>query len=337
MSEGVADTLAVNITNYYGLGRGFYYTDAPLRDRSTPRCGRSLRRDPPHRPDLRRHVVGFLAHRVHRRVRRRRRRSAHPPALRRRAAALDRYPSSLIEALATDDDDGDLSNGTPHECMIATRTPRTASTRRAARSTAPVWCDRSMARSRSARSKCTSRSRGSSIAAAPTTSTTSSCRGATARTASRRRAASSRRSPPRPITTRSCRCRSMAPARTTDDHVREHVDARLARQPRRSDLRGLSGETIPLYCTNFESGDPFTQGWTTTAAKNETSLWAWAVPGGGGATDSAGRVLGTHALVQAPDGDYAPNSSSSVLMPVVDVLPYSDVRQAAISALARRR
>src|SRR5262249_21769396 len=27
-------------------------------------------------------------------------------------------PTSLVEALAADDDDGDLSNGTPHECAI---------------------------------------------------------------------------------------------------------------------------------------------------------------------------------------------------------------------------
>src|ERR1700704_1412095 len=27
-------------------------------------------------------------------------------------------PTSLIEVLAADDDDGDLSNGTPHECAI---------------------------------------------------------------------------------------------------------------------------------------------------------------------------------------------------------------------------
>ena len=32
LSEGLADTLAVSITGDHGMGRGFYYTDAPLRE-----------------------------------------------------------------------------------------------------------------------------------------------------------------------------------------------------------------------------------------------------------------------------------------------------------------
>ena len=36
MSEGAADTLAVNITGDSGMGRGFFYNDKPLRELDPP-------------------------------------------------------------------------------------------------------------------------------------------------------------------------------------------------------------------------------------------------------------------------------------------------------------
>src|SRR2546423_4667178 len=122
MSEGAADFLAASIPNDSGMGRGFFFNDAPLREI-----------DPPNKEyvwpdditaDI--HATGLI----------------YSGALwDLRKALIAQYgmtqgvalintiyvgtlrrsvdiPSSLIEALASDDDDGNLANGTPHECMI---------------------------------------------------------------------------------------------------------------------------------------------------------------------------------------------------------------------------
>ena len=82
---------------------------------------------------------------------------------------------------------------------------------------------------------------------------------------------------------------------------------------------------MPLYCTDFESADPLTMGWTTTTADGSPSPWAWGVPSGG-TTDPPSAFSGTHALVQALGGDYPAMQTSQVSMPPIEVGQYSDVR-----------
>jgi uncharacterized protein (TIGR03382 family) len=84
------------------------------------------------------------------------------------------------------------------------------------------------------------------------------------------------------------------------------------------------GRTVPLYCTDFESGDPFAAGWTTGTNDSSPSPWVWGVPTSG-ATDPHAAFSGTHALVLVLNGDYAPKSSSYVQMPPVDIGQWSNV------------
>src|SRR5690606_20761849 len=84
------------------------------------------------------------------------------------------------------------------------------------------------------------------------------------------------------------------------------------------------GETVPLYCTSFEDGDPFEQGWTTGPSTTAASAWAWG-EAMGGATDPHAAHSGTHFLAQALGGDYAPGTRSWVKLPPIDVGRWTDV------------
>ena len=121
MSEGVADFLAASIDNDSGMGRGFFFTDVPLRELDPVNSewrwpvdigeihhtgmiiGGTLW-------DLRKDLITQFG-------------AAAGIALTNKlyAGALRTsvdIPTTLLSALAADDDDGDLSNGTPHECSI---------------------------------------------------------------------------------------------------------------------------------------------------------------------------------------------------------------------------
>ena len=88
------------------------------------------------------------------------------------------------------------------------------------------------------------------------------------------------------------------------------------------------GPVVPLYCTDFETTDPFSEGWTagTDATPDSTlSGWQWGTPVGG-ATDPHAAFSGTKILAQVLDGDYAPKQRSWVKLPPIDVGQWSDVR-----------
>jgi hypothetical protein len=82
---------------------------------------------------------------------------------------------------------------------------------------------------------------------------------------------------------------------------------------------------VPLYCTDFEDGDPLGSGWTTGTKNNTPSQWSWGVPSGG-ATDPQAAFSGSHVLALALGGDYPKMTSSFVRMPPIDVGQWSDVR-----------
>src|SRR5262249_22779594 len=58
------------------------------------------------------------------------------------------------------------------------------------------------------------------------------------------------------------------------------------------------GRTVPLYCTDFEDGDPLAAGWTTATKSGMPSPWSWGVPSSG-ATDPHAAFSGTHVLALA--------------------------------------
>jgi cysteine-rich repeat protein len=121
MSEGVGDTLAIALTGDPAMGRGFFLSNEPLRDLD---------------PEVKKHWPQDLINEVHSDGEiygetmwdLRTKLEAHLG----QAAGFERFlaiyygtvqravdiPSSFAEALVADDDDGDLTNGTPNECDI---------------------------------------------------------------------------------------------------------------------------------------------------------------------------------------------------------------------------
>ncbi|HUS62884.1 MAG TPA: DUF4215 domain-containing protein [Kofleriaceae bacterium] len=94
------------------------------------------------------------------------------------------------------------------------------------------------------------------------------------------------------------------------------------------------GEVTPLYCTDFET-DPFEDGWThglsSGDAEEGADDWAWGPPtspassGDPGAAFSGDGVLGNDIGGENHDGLYQPDKVNYVQTPVIDVERYSDV------------
>lgn len=120
LSEGGSDYFAATITGDPAMGRGFFLSDEPLRHLD-PLSNARWPEDVggPHKTglifggamwDLRKLLVQSLGETAG---------VAHTDAL--LVAVFQRasdIPSSYVEVLAADDDDGDLSNGTPNACAI---------------------------------------------------------------------------------------------------------------------------------------------------------------------------------------------------------------------------
>lgn len=124
LSEGGADYLSATITNDNGMGRGFFFSNAPLRDvdEARDRVWPTDANDEPHQVglifagamwDLRKSLISGGAFASDADA------VAHTDQL--WYAALQRagdIPSTYAEVLAADDDDGNLDNGTPNICAI---------------------------------------------------------------------------------------------------------------------------------------------------------------------------------------------------------------------------
>jgi cysteine-rich repeat protein len=122
LSEGLSDTLAQAITGDPGMGRGFFMSDAPLRHLDP--AGRELRWPDDVTGQV--HDDGEIIGGTLWDLRVALEQSLGQEAgyaqflaifysIMQRAADI---PSSYVEALLADDDDGDLANGTPNQCTI---------------------------------------------------------------------------------------------------------------------------------------------------------------------------------------------------------------------------
>jgi len=121
LSEGMSDMLAAFITKDHGMGRGFFFGDAPLRDLD-PETDKRWPEDTTGEVhddgeiiagamwDLRKALVAKHGEDAGDVVGRK----IYYGVLQR---ASD-IPSTYAEALVSDDDDGDLGNGTPNQCEI---------------------------------------------------------------------------------------------------------------------------------------------------------------------------------------------------------------------------
>lgn len=121
VGEGMADVLAALITRDHGMGRGFFMNDQPLRDldsATTLRYPDDITGEEHNDGeivgqafwDMKKELIAKLG--------------AEPAELQARKLyygiiqrSVD-IPTTYVEALVSDDDDGDLSNGTPNMCAI---------------------------------------------------------------------------------------------------------------------------------------------------------------------------------------------------------------------------
>jgi hypothetical protein len=323
MSEGAADFFAAQITGDHGMGRGFFYTDEPLRDLDPPDMENRWPEDigEIHHTgmifggtfwDLRKQLIVELGDVEGARVTQ----QLFIGALRRSIS----IPTSLIEVLATDDDDGDLSNGTPHECAI-----RNAYARHGLRTATGVV-------------------QAPDLLAQPTLATTvhielsglaERCSGDEIEHTDLVWQGAGKGGPSPGVITAVQASPALFYAQlplAVDNKVLYQVKVVFKDQSVLTLPDNLAdpyyelyeGRTIPLYCVNFEDGDPMLAGWRTGTLDATPSPWVWGAPMAG-ATDPHAAFSGTHALVQVLDGDYAAKSASYVKMPPIEIGEWTDV------------
>lgn len=334
-SEGLSDYLAATITNDPAMAIGFFRDDEPLRHIDPEGFEHRWPRDigEIHYTglifagamwDLREALVeeyGYeegvaLADRLF-------------YAAVQRASSI---PATYVEILAADDDDGNLANGTPHECLInktfgalhglrdirAVHDPVGAQppTREDYLITTQVTglsdrCDGDKVKAVTVRWEQRDTGAGDEIVARPVAGATPGLYTATI--------------PQQPD---GSVVRYRVVVELADGGVWEFPD-----NPAAPDYEFYVGELVELYCTDFES-DPFAEGWRHGLAAGTRDAgaddWEWGAPAGQGddppAAFSGSSVLGNDLGGDGYDGLYQPDKVNYVESPAVDVGDYSDVR-----------
>ncbi len=322
MSEGAADFLAASITNDAGMGRGFFHTDEALRDLDPVNSEFTWPKDIQeiHHTgliyggtfwDLRKALLATRG-------------QAEAIALvnklfvgtMRRATSI---PSSMIEALATDDDDGDLSNGTPNECVIRDAYGRHG-LRTATGTVAAPGALASTAKATVVRvdlSGLSTRCGGDEIKDVELTWKPGYTGTPAAGTVKMSAVTTTRFWAQLALSTNDVTYYS------AKVNFQDGSFLTLADNLADPFYTLYQGETIPLYCTSFDT-DPFAEGWTTGTDTGDPSPWVWGQPSGG-ATDPPFAFNGTNILAQNLAGDYPAKLSSYVQLPDIDVGRWSDV------------
>ncbi|MCW5801577.1 MAG: M36 family metallopeptidase, partial [Deltaproteobacteria bacterium] len=325
MSEGASDFLAAMITGDSGMGRGFFYTEEPLREL-----------DPPDKENVWPTDIGEIHHtgKIYGGAMWDMRKALIAQYGEERALPIigkifvgtlrrsTSIPTSLLEALAADDDDGDVSNGTPNECAI-----RDAFARHGLRTATGIIVAPGVVRDNAR----------ATVVRADMTGTSERCSGDDI---------ASVRLKWRPSYTGVPESGSMEMERVDTNRfwgnlplaVNESVfysatvnfvDGSTMTLPDNmadKDYQTYQGNTVKLYCTDFEK-NPFLDGWKTGAKDGKPSPWQWGTPTGiGGATDPPSAYSGSKILAQVLDGDYLSASSSYAQLPDINVGQYSDVR-----------
>ena len=315
LSEGLADFNAANITEDPAIGRGFFYTDEPERDIDPPgreyEYPRDVIGDDPHQTgliisgalwDLRAALVRALGH------------AAGVSATEnifkgvlQRAADI---PSTYMAALVADDDDADLSNGTPHYCAIERAFGR--------HGLAPGFMDTDVA---------TPVVDGLNISVAVTPPAASDCPASTI-TAIRVTWHAGDGVPATfdlaPGATWTGSFPQMPPGTVvgyTVEALRDDgtsiVFPQNAADP---EYQLFAGPAIPIYCQSMDT-DPM---WNQTG--NYGMEWSWAAPNGMGGDPSAAHT-GTNVVGTTVGGDglYPGTTSTWIETPAIDVSAYAQV------------
>jgi uncharacterized protein (TIGR03382 family) len=306
------------------MGRGFFYTDEALRELDPPNEEATWPKDigEIHKTgvifggtfwDLRKALIvqfgmaqgAALTHKL------------YLGALRRSVS----IPTSMVEVLAADDDDGDLSNGTPHECAI-----RNAYGRHGLRTaTGAILAPGAINKNALA-----------TVVRVDLTDLSERCTGDEITSVTLAWKPSFTGVPQAGSVT-------MTPVGATKFWAQMPLtlDGQVFFQAivNFKDGTGLTladnladpyymlyqGPTVPLYCTDLEH-DPFQEGWTTGTADGAPSPWEWGAPKAGGATDPPVAFSGSNILAMKLGGDYAAKQYSFVQLPPIDVKHFSDVR-----------
>lgn len=323
MSEGISDFLAASITGDPAMGRGFLRRDEPLRDIDPADTENRWPRDigEVHHTgkiiggtfwDLRKAAIARLGEAAGIRLVNK----LYIASLRRATG----IPSSLVESLAADDDDGDLANGTPNECIIRAAFAQHGMRSVTGRIAPPV----------------PGGTPGETSVQLELADLSPRCPEVDAITRVELAWRPSGR-PGQPA-------QGSVPMTAIDPtHYTAvmplPVDSVLEYQARLYFPDGASitlpdnyvepyyelyaGDTVPLYCTDFAT-DPFAEGWTRSATTN-SSAFEWGTPAAS-LYDPPAAYSGMHALGQAFGAPYSPDTAAWVQLPTIDTGAWSDVR-----------
>ncbi|MEO6775929.1 MAG: DUF4215 domain-containing protein [Kofleriaceae bacterium] len=124
LSEGLADTLAVSITGDHGMGRGFFFTDAPLRDVDPVGIEKKWPDDADGEPHDEGEIIGEALYDLRKALQVKYGDDAGFTkfltlyyGVMQRASDI---PSSYAAVLVADDDNGNVADGVPDQCAIDT-------------------------------------------------------------------------------------------------------------------------------------------------------------------------------------------------------------------------
>lgn len=333
-SEGLSDYLAATITGDPAMARGFFYGDEPLRHLDPEDFEHSWPRDIAgvHYTglifggamwDLRKELVALygeeegvaVANRLY-----------YAAVL--RASSI---PATYFELLAADDDDGNLANGTPHECLINDAFGALHGLREIGNEHIPLGIQPPeregyslSARLQGTNARCAGdevlsvivrwQRRGSEVGEDLEATLQDGGDGVYEAT---------------------------IPAQPAGSTVRYQVVVEFANggvitfpdNPAWEYYEFYVGELIELYCTDFES-DPYAEGWsrgqTRGVATGGANDWQWGRPlgkaGDPAAPYSGAASMGNDLGDEGFDGFYQPQKGNYFESPVIDVGDYSDVR-----------
>jgi uncharacterized protein (TIGR03382 family) len=322
MSEGAADFFAGSITGDHGMARGFFYTDTPLRDLENTSTWPTDVGEIHHTGtifggsfwDLRTALIAQFGSTTGIAIT-----NAIFVGVLRRSTGI---PSALIEALATDDDDGNLANGTPHECVILAAFGKHGLRLTAGYFEAPATLnDNALEIGVSVditgvSPRCPDQKVDDVklvwrplAFGMPSADSVDALPAGTNRFWGELPLALNNSVGYQAKVTFADKGTFVLPDNIADPYYQLY-----------------QGPTTPLYCTDFET-DPFADGWTQGADAGEATQFQWGVPSGQGtATSPPAAFSGTHILAEVLDGDYPDTSHAWVTMPKIFVGQYSDVR-----------
>jgi cysteine-rich repeat protein len=332
LGEGQGDYLAATITNDSGMGRGFTRNDNPLRELNPIGSEWTWPDDVGEIHDTGRIFGGTMWDL--------------------RTAMIDEYgydegvkktdllywaaiqrsaniPASYIEVLAADDDDGDLSNGTPNGCMIA-QVFGNHGLRAVSAEVSPLSVE--------------TPSQDKYHVAIRLTGLSANCPGDAVSGAKIdwRYRSDNTKNGSVSMTANTDMYEGDIPQAPAGTVVEYQVAVELEGGKKYSfpDNAGdpwyqfFVGEVIELYCNDFEGEDPFANGWTHELTSGEdregADDWTWGAPMGMGgdpaAAFSGDKVIGNDLGGGNYNGQYQPDKVNNATSPVIDVGKYSDVR-----------